>query len=605
MRTLLLPATLAAACGDPDDTGTCRTGSAVEPSAPFFTEVSVEMGLDAVTNGFGRAMVVDLDADGRDDLVAVPAHDGIHAEPPGDYDKLVLRQTAGGFESLAGPAGLSEAQVGLLLFGDVDDDGDPDAYAGVIQGQGLDLMGIWRNDGGTFAHAGDAGTTIQQLACGEFACTPDQISGTFADFDGDGILDLYVGSWQWSDGHTTTRYTPPARDRLYKGLGDGTFEDLTDSLPNQTHPWTEAYWGVSDHFGRSTMGVAAGDYDGDGDLDLFVANYGAGRPWGPYEDPLCEAPHYWDQDILWRNDGDMAFTDVAEEAGVAATIRGPDGILQEEELVIGAECDDVNPDAEGTWPSPISGNSFTPQWADFDNDGDLDLAVGAIAHPDYRQSDPTLLFVNQGDGTFTEESVEHGLVYREDEKHVSWIDVDCDGLLDLATTGFRNDAENEWRLYLQSDDHRLELVTPGTSGVDDHHQESAVWLDWDDDGDPDLYVAEDDGSARWFRNDAGQANHRVGFRLRATAPRDATGARITLGSSAGPQLREVSGPGGHYNPQASRVQFFGLGGDTCADDVTIRWPDGTVQALGPLAADRLWSVVQGEDPVVEREWPAP
>ncbi|MBN1336567.1 MAG: CRTAC1 family protein [Deltaproteobacteria bacterium] len=592
-----------AACGDAqDDTASCASGPAVEPVPPFFTEVS--MGL-AVTNGFGRAQIVDLDADGLDDLVATPAHDGAHDDPPGDYDKLALLRRGDGFESAAGASGLDQARVGLLLFGDVDDDGDPDAYGGVVQGQGRDLMGLWRNEGGVFSYAGTSGTTIQALGCGDHTCTPDQISGTFVDFDQDGVLDLYVGSWQWSDGVTTTRYTPPARDRLYRGLGDGTFEDLSDTLPNQTHPWTAKLWGVSDAFGRSTMGVAAADYDNDGDMDLFVANYGAGRPWGPYEDPLCEPPRYWDQDILWRNDGDMTFTDVADEAGVAATMRGPSGIAEEEPLVVGAECDDVAPDAEGTYPSPISGNSFTPQWADFDNDGDLDLAVGAISHPDYRQTDPTLLFVNRGDGTFSEESLERGLVYREDEKHVAWVDVDGDGLLDLATTGFRNDAENGWRLYLQSDDHRLVLQDEDTTGVDDAHQESAVWLDWDDDGDLDLTIAEDDGPARWFRNDVGQANHRVGFRLRASGPRDATGARILLTGGAGRQMRELAGPGGHYNPQASLVQTFGLGGDACAVDVRIRWPDGTEQRLGALEADRLYAVTQGQAPVVEREWPAP
>jgi hypothetical protein len=286
-------------------------------------------------------------------------------------------------------------------------------------------------------------------------------------------------------------------------------------------------------------------------------------------------------------------------------MRGPNGVTEEEELVIGAECSDIAPEAEGSWPSPISGNSFTPQWADFDNDGDLDLAVGAVSHPDYVQTDPTLLFVNRGDGTFAEEGLERGLEYREDEKHVSWVDVDCNGRLDLAATGFRNDEENGWRLYLQSDAHLLVLQDDASTGVDDHHQESGVWLDWDDDGDLDLYVAEDDGPARFFRNDAGQRNHRIGFRLRAAAPRDATGARITLRSSAGVQTRELGGPAGHYNPQVSRVQYVGLGGDACASDVSIRWPDGSVQDIGTLVADRLWSVVQGQDPVPEREWPSP
>ena len=584
------------------DTGTaeCETGAAVAPAAPYFTDVTDEAGLGGdLTLGFGRPVVVDLDGDLRDDLAMSPAHDGEHPVPPASCSWLALRNAGGAFEDFTAASGLGAASAGLLVFGDLDNDGDQDAYGGVIAADPDNLVaqdgwGVWRNDGGgAFAHEGANGTKLLQFDCGDYTCTASEIAASLVDFDGDGNLDLYIGSWEWSDGVTDVRYTPPGRDHLFEGLGDGTFVDRSAALPAHNPPPNGVTDPVSASFGRAAMGTAPGDYDNDGDMDLFVANYGAGRPGLG----MCSPPMYWDRDLLWRNDGDFAFADVATAAGVAATMRGPSGIAEEEPLVMGDDCP---AEVQGTYPSPIGGNSFTPQFGDFDNDGDLDLVVGAIAHPDYLQADPTLLFVNQGgpDWEFTEESLERGLEYREDEKHVYFVDIDNDGLLDIAATGFRDEAENDFRVYLQQADHTFALAIEGDeTGITDRKQEGAAWLDYDGDGDLDLFIAKDTVNGILLRNDVGDDNHRIALRLEAAAPRDATGARVTIQSSAGPQLREVTGPHGHYNPQLPRTVYFGLGGDTCAVGAVVRWPDGTEQELGDLAADRLYTVVQGEAPV--------
>jgi hypothetical protein len=564
---------------------------AAEPVGPYFADVSIESGVGtAITNGFGRVVVVDVDGDGHDDVVATPTHDGPHTVPADDFAKLVLRSRGDGtFEDFTAQSGLAAARVGLMVFADVDSDGDQDMFGGTIEGQGLGDRGIWLNDAGRFTRVADAGLGLDSLACGSATCTPAEIGATFFDLDRDGVLDLYTGGWFWSDGATPARYSPPPRDRLYLGNGDGTFRDVSTSLPAHAHPLS----GITNpmRFGRAAMGVSAGDYDNDGDLDVFVANYGAGRPALSLPSGLtCEPPRYWDQDLLWRNDGG-ALVEVGMQAGVAATMRGPSGITMEEPLVIGDECP---AEVRGTYTSPIGGNGFTSQFGDFDNDGDLDLVVGAIAHPDYVQSDPTLVFVNQGppDYRFEAAREELGLRYREDEKHVAMVDVDADGLLDVAITGFRNPAENTLDLYLQTGEHRFELADPATTGVADRAQETIVWLDYDRDGDLDLYVAEEQEPARLFRNTAADVNHVLVIELEADGIRDATGARVTIETSAGTQLREVTSGNGHYNPQPPRAQYFGLGGDRCADDVTIRWPDGTVQNLGAVAADRILTVAQ-------------
>jgi hypothetical protein len=308
---------------------------------------------------------------------------------------------------------------------------------------------------------------------------------------------------------------------------------------------------------------------------------------------MCSAPQGWDKDRLWENRAG-ALTDVAEALGVAATWLGTAGRAQEPTLTIGEECP---ASARGTFPGPIGSNSFTAQFADFDNDGDLDLVSGAIAHPDFVQSDPTILFVNGGAPGFaftpTREAV--GLRYREDEKHPTFVDVDADGRLDLVITGFRNPRENELDVYAQRDDHTFRRLDVAESGVDDRAQESVLWVDRDDDGDLDLLIAEEDAPPRLFDNRAADANHVLVVELVGERPRDATGAKITLVGSAGPQRRDVISGNGHYNPQPSRRQYFGLGGDTCAEALTVRWASGRVQTIGAVPADHRVVIREGGD----------
>jgi len=573
-----------AGAGDaPEDAPSSETwrcgGEGDAPLAPRASPLFVERpeALPAgATTGFGRVTVVDFDGDGLDDVVGTPAHDGAHTRAS-DYDKLLLRARGDGtFEDVSARAGFAGTEIGLLVFGDVDGDGDQDAFAGSIEGRGREDRGIWQNDGtGVFTHLGEAGITLPTLACGELTCVPAEIAATFLDVDRDGDLDLYAGRWFWSDGVSATRYSPPARDQLFLGNGDGTFTESTTWLPSQVVPGT----GLGERFGRATMGVSAGDVDDDGDLDLFVAGYGAGRPALSVGGRLtCEPPQRWNENMLLRNDGDR-FVEVGREAGVHATVRGPMGILEEETLVIGAECPEA---VRGTYPSPIGGNHFTSQFGDFDADGDLDLIVGAIAHPDYVQSDPTLLFVAGGAFPFTEEGAARGLEWREDEKHVAFADVDRDGLLDVITTGFRDPSANELRVYLQNEEHRFELQTTVATGIDDRSQEGLALLDADGDGDLDLYLAEDDGEARFFENVAGDARRALVVVLAGAAPRDATGARITARGPSGVLVHEVTGGNGHYNAQLTRHAHFGAGGAGCLRDLTIRWPDGRTDALGDV-----------------------
>ena len=473
-------------------------------------------------------------------------------------------------------SGMAGVELVMIVFGDVDNDGDADAFVGQGSRTTSGTPAIWLNDGtGTFTSNGNSGLAphLEGPSSGGNVYR-EQLAATFADFDRDGNLDLYVGTWY--GGLDVGGSVLPTEDELYRGNGDGTFARVP--LPDQHNPLTSQ---VAPHYAnaaRAAYGVAAGDYDNDGDLDLFVNNYGAGRPVGG------SPPSYWDHNLLWRNDssepGNIVFVDVGAEVGVAATLRGIGGVEQEAPLTMNGT----------SYPSPIGGNGFGCQFGDIDNDGDLDLVVGSIAHPDYSQSDRTMLHVNQGGSqpVFSEESAARGLQYAEDELHPIFVDVNNDGLLDLAMSRLR---DSNWELYFQLDGDFHRQAYAGT-GVEISRPSSSQWLDVDHDGDLDFFMAK--GAGRLFVNRLGQDNGWLAVDLVATQPRDATGARVTVRTAQGTQVREVTAGGGHVNTQQTHTVHFGLAGDSGAEDVTVRWPNGEVLRLGDVRANLRLRVTQGQ-----------
>ncbi|TNF27325.1 MAG: CRTAC1 family protein [Deltaproteobacteria bacterium] len=557
--------------------GPITRAAPTHPTPPYFTEVTAEVGLEGFYRPDGRAMVVDFDGDGRDDLALLPvsAEDGERRFPTFARAAGPNADGVPQFVDVTAESGMNETEAIAMVFGDIDNDGDQDAFTGIGFRAPGGRTGAWLNDGtGHFVVADNVGILPSTLGSyeGETVYKEQNALG-LADLDRDGFLDVYIGTWYSGAASVGGGFLPPD-DELYKGDGAGNWTFV--KLPDQTDPKTlqmNPSWG---NVSRAAYGLAMADFDDDGDVDIFVNNYGAGRP------ALGSPPSYFEQNFLWRNDGRMVFVDVAPETGVNATVRGIGGVQEESPVVYEGE----------TYPGPIGGNGFGCQWGDLDNDGDLDLAVGTIAHPDYPQADRTLLHYNQGPDAatrFTEESAERGLEYNEDELHPALVDVDNDGRLDFAMSRLRGGSK--WELYFQGSRKSFEKATWEESGVDIEEPGPSLWFDYDGDGDLDFFMPKDGG--RLFRNNNGQANHRLVLELVATAPRDATGARVTLTTLAGVQVREVTSGHGHYNTQFTRKLYFGLGGDSGAADVTIRWPDGEVQVLGDVKADLHLRVTQG------------
>ena len=271
--------------------------------------------------GIGNGIAfVDYDNDGDQDIY-------VSADP---HDILYRNNGDGTLSDVTEEAGVSLIGDGVAAaFGDYDNDGDPDLYVAV-------------NDGWDNFFQNEGGGLFREVFREVRINNPDRArSATFADFDNDGFLDIYV-------------VNENAANILYRNRNGKNFENVAEAMD-------VAHNGP----GRSS---AWGDYDNDGDLDLYVTNKGS-------------------LNVLYRNDG-TGFKNVVEDAGV-----------------------------EG------SGDSTGVAFADYDSDGYLDIYVGSAG--------PNLLYRNNGDGTFMDLAQEAGVAHPGEGSTPAFGDYDNDGDLDL------------------------------------------------------------------------------------------------------------------------------------------------------------------------------
>lgn len=393
---------------------------------------------------------------------------------------------------------------------------------------------------------------------------------TFVDFDKDGVLDLFVGQWYRSYPWTYDAYP----DRLYRGLGGGHFEEVTEAagLLTARPP------GRRDS-SRPTYGVTSGDWNNDGWPDLFCCSYG--RQWNR----------------LWRNNRDGTFTDVSEVTGF-----------------------DGDEDRSGVYPATrkrapelpfrANGNTFDCALADHDNDGDLDLFLGEITHAwAGSSSDRSSLLVNAGasrDFQFRR-SGDPGLRRsheREDwnqgDIHVGWIDADGDGLEDLLIASSDYEDDQRLRLFHQRHDHSFSEAT-FRFGIDWPSCGAPSVGDFDNDGDPDLLCGRsltrlDPDRCKELGSHAGLWVNRGGTgnwiklqlvgRGAGGANTQGIGARIYLKTHRHRLVREVFGGAGHAGHQNPTEVCFGLGSSQLAQEIRIAWPnaDGLESRLTAIPA---------------------
>lgn len=351
----------------------------------------------------------------------------------------------------------------------------------------------------------------------------------FADIDNDGELDLLA----CHDDGIASRY---------RGDGTGAMDyDPTIIVPASTVP--------SDNSGN--YGTTWTDYDNDGDLDLYIAKCRLGVN-NPNDGRRLN--------LLFQNDGSGNYTDVAEAAG-------------------------VRPYAQ----------SWSADFADIDNDGDLDMFL--VTH------DATSnLYENLGPdqiGIFSEITTTSGMITDLDAIDLGiqthFEDFDNDGFIDLLVTG----RAGQHRLFLNNGGDLTFTAMDNPFPTDNHGIQSAVIGDFNDDGAPDVlagfatgYNQPSNVADRMFFN-AGTDNHYVNVWLTGVASnRSAVGARVEVTSGFGTQIREVRA-GEAYGIVNSGTRHFGLGSETTADSIVVRWPSGQVDTVLDPPIDRTIHLTEG------------
>ncbi|MCH9650537.1 MAG: CRTAC1 family protein [Deltaproteobacteria bacterium] len=435
------------------------------------------------------------------------------------------------FTDVTDESGIKSFGYGMgVATGDFNNDGWIDLY---VTNYGSNLM-LQNNGNGTFSDV----TSKTQTGDDRWST-----SASFVDYDRDGWLDLYVTNYvQYSVSKKIECFAKSSRrdycgpsgftadsDRLFHNRGNGTFEDVT------------AKSGVGRVAGAG-LGVATADFDGDQWPDLYVAN--DGQP-----------------NFLFLNQRDGTFRDDALFAGVAVNREG-------------------KPEA-----------SMGVYVADHDHDGDQDIFLTHLA------GETNTLYVNDGSGLFEDRTVETGLgagSLPSTSFGTGWLDVDTDGWLDLVIANgavrtletlarkgdlYPLDQPNQLFRNLGNGRYRETSAEAGNLFSSQEVSRGMAIGDFDNDGDADLLMTNNNGPARLMRNTSAAAKPWIGLRLLTGKPgRDALGATVKVELGNGQViLRRVTADGSYASAHDPRVLFY-LGASPKnpgkIDSLEVLWPDG-------------------------------
>ena len=537
------------------------------PGKPYgvqFTDVARDAGLtDTVyygsseqvryiveANGCGVAFY-DYDGDGWPDIFVLNGTrlDGLPAGAT-PTNRLYKNNRDGTFTDVTEEAGLVRSGwANSVCIGDFDNDGNDDLFV-TYWGQNV----LYRNNGdGTFSDV------TEEAGLGGF---PDRwnAGATFIDFDRDGHLDLFVSNyveidlervplpgqgnnceWKGVPVFCGPRGMPGTKNYLYRNNGDGTFSDVSEQA------------GMHNPHGYYGMTALVTDVNEDGWPDIYVA---------------CDST----PSILYRNNRDGTFTDIAVECGVAYSEDG------REQAGMGLAT------------------------GDYDGDGKLDIVKTLFA------DEMPALYRNFGNGTFADMSVAAGL--HVVTQHIQWgtglVDFDNDSWPDLfyAVGNLfprveRFNPRYPYRgprfLFRNMRDGSFVNVTDecGTGLTTPHSSRGCAFGDFDNDGDMDVVVMNMNEPPSLIRADVSTANHWLKVKLFGVeSNRTAIGARIDLQAGGRRQVQEVQSQSSYYSVNDLRLHF-GLGSNSKVDELTVRWPNGMREQFRGLPADRLLHIEEG------------
>ena len=501
----------------------------------------------------GGVAIFDYDNDGWPDIFFVngaalkdphPAGQSPDKSAPEYWNRLYRNNHDGTFTDVTSKAGLRGTGYGMgAAVGDYNNDGFPDLlvtnYGGAV---------LYRNNGdGTF-------TDVTQAS---HLKTEGWTTGAgFLDYDNDGCLDLFISrylEWNFTAGgmfcgvekpggraYCHPDEFKPVSNYLFRGNCSGSFTDVSEA----SH--------IAAAKGKG-LGVAFGDFNGDGRLDIYVANDSAPQ-------------------LLFRNNGDGTFTEIGAAAGVG---YNEDGRV-------------------------FSGMGAAV--ADLDDDGFPDILATALPYEYYA------LFHNLRDGTFADASVTSDLAQLT-RPYGGWgihvFDFDNDGRKELfLANGHVMDNISVTQPHLQYkqppvllryDDGKFTDISAASGDVfkSSWAARGAAFGDLDNDGDIDIVVSDYKGPAHLLRNQGGNRNHWIALDLRGTrSNRDAIGAKIRLTSGSGKVQYGMVSPAGSYLSANDRRVFFGIGAETSIREISVAWPSGLAQTIEQPAPDRILKIVE-------------
>lgn len=473
---------------------------AYDPNSVFTKADNSIVGLDGQEDNWSTSFG-DYDNDGFVDLFLVNytlngTNQLYHNNGDGTFTKI----TSGN------PIVTDIASSTSAVWGDYDNDGDIDLF--VSNNIGFKNF-LYRNEGnGQF-------TSILNDPIVNY--TGYAHGAAWSDYDNDGYIDLFIAD-----------YFPTRFNKLYHNNGDGTFTEIKSSPLV-----TDASFSVSS---------AWGDYDNDGDQDLFVSNTND------------------ENNFLYRNEGNEQFTKITTG-------------------------DIVND----------GGKSVGASWGDYDNDLDLDLFVSNSGNQN------NFLYKNNGDGTFTK-VINSVVTTNGGNSHGSaWADYDNDGDIDLLVS---NDADGNNFLFTNNNDGTFSEI--GNIITQDAGKSfGAAWADIDNDLDLDLHISNHDDEGNFlYINERGRCTSKACFTFVGTnSNTDAYGSKVkvlaTINGVQRWQMRALTSlTGGGIGGQNELRTLIGLADAPQIDSMIIEWPSGVIQGFGPMMTDTCWKITEQDGSII-------